>query len=92
MTKDFAIRICNTAPVVRTRSGASGIEMTLRFLAHPRRRSRLMARINRRIMEAVDRADNIDFAYDTVRVLTTSADSSRKINRGQSSLGENESM
>lgn len=72
MAKDFAIRIRNTAPVVRTRAGASGIELTLRFLAHPRRRRRLMDRVNRRIMEAVDRADNIDFAYNTIRVMPTS--------------------
>ena len=72
MAKDFAIRIRNTAPVVRTRAGASGIELTLRFLAHPRRRRRLMDRVNRRIMEAVDRADNIDFAYNTIHVMPTS--------------------
>ena len=74
MTKDFAIRIRNTAPVVRTRAAASGIELTLRFLAHPRRRRRrrLMDRVNRRIMEAVDQADNIDFAYNTIRVMPTS--------------------
>ena len=51
-----------------------------------------MDKVNRRIMEAVDRADTIDFAYDTVRVVTTSANYGHKINRGQSSLGENESM
>ena len=72
MTKDFAIRIRNTAPVVRTRAGASGIELTLRFLAHPRRRRRFMDKVNRRIMEAVARADNIDFAYNTLRVIPTS--------------------
>ena len=74
ITKDFAIRIRNPAPVVRTRAAASGIELTLRFLAHPRRRRRrrLMDRVNRRIMEAVDQADNIDFAYNTIRVMPTS--------------------
>jgi hypothetical protein len=72
MAKDFAIQIRNTAPVVRARAGDSGIELTLRFLAHPRRRRRLMDKVNRRIMEAVNRADNIDFAYNTVRVIPMS--------------------
>jgi len=71
MTKDFAIRIRQTTPRVRTRAGTSGIELTLRFLVHPRNRRALMDKVNRKIMQAVDQADDIDFAYDTLRVMTT---------------------
>jgi hypothetical protein len=92
MAKDFAIRIRQTTLRVRSCAGVSGIELTLRFLVHPRHRRRLMDKVNRRIMEAIDRAETIDFAYDTVRVVTTSPNHGHKINRGQSSLGENESI
>jgi small-conductance mechanosensitive channel len=71
MTSDFAIRVRSTEPVVRIRAGASGIELTLRFLAHPRRRRLLMDKVNRQILDAVNRADTVDFAYRTMRTIPT---------------------
>jgi small-conductance mechanosensitive channel len=71
MATHFAIRIENTQPVVRTLAADSGIELRLRFLVHPRRRRALMDRINRSVMEAVDRTEGIDFAYNTLRVIPT---------------------
>ena len=68
MKKDFAIRVRHTDPVVRVGAGSSGIKLTLRFLAHPRHRRTLMDRVNRKIMEAVIQADQVEFAYDTIRV------------------------
>jgi len=71
MTSDFAIRVRSTEPVVRTRAAGSGIELTLRFLAHPRRRRLLMDKVNRQILEAVNQADTVDFAYHTIRSIPT---------------------
>ena len=69
MKKDFAIRVRRTDPVVRMGAGSSGIKLTLRFLAHPRHRRALIDRVNRHIIEAVIQADQVEFAYDTIRVL-----------------------
>ncbi len=71
MTRDFAIKVRDTKPVVRTRTGGSGIELTLRFLAHPRRRRLLMDKVNRQILEAVNKANNVELAYYTMRVIPT---------------------
>lgn len=71
MTTNFAIKVRNTKPVVRTRAGGSGVELTLRFLAHPSRRLLLMDKINRQVLEAVSIANDVRFAYDTMRVIPT---------------------
>lgn len=71
MMTNFAIKVRNTNPGVRTRTGGSGIELRLRFLAHPRRRRLLMDKVNRQVLEAVDRANDVEFAYDTMRVIPT---------------------
>jgi small-conductance mechanosensitive channel len=71
MMTNFAIKVRNTNPVVFTRTGGSGVELTLRFLAHPKRRRLLMDKVNRQILEAVNRANDVDFAYDTMRVIPT---------------------
>jgi small-conductance mechanosensitive channel len=71
MTTKFAIKVPKTKPFVRTGAGGNGVELTLRFLAHPRRRRLLMDKVNRRILEAVNRANDVEFAYDTMRVIPT---------------------
>jgi small-conductance mechanosensitive channel len=71
MTTNFAIRVRNTKPVVRTRTGGNGVELTLLFLAHPEHRRRLMDKVNRQILEAINRANDVKFAYDTMRVIPT---------------------
>ncbi len=71
MKTNFAIKVRNTNPVVYTRAGGSGVELTLRFLAHPKRRRLLMDKVNRQILEAVNRANDVDFAYDTMRLIPT---------------------
>ena len=74
MTKDFAIRVRNTDPVVRSRAAGSGVELILRFLTHPRRRRLLMDKVNRLILEAVNLSDHVDFAYRTIRTIPTPPD------------------
>jgi small-conductance mechanosensitive channel len=71
MTSDFAIRVRSTEPVVRTRAAGSGIDLMLRFLAHPRHRRLLMDRVNRQILDAVNQADDVNFAYHTIRTIPT---------------------
>lgn len=71
MTTRFAIKVRDTEPSVRARIGASGVHLTLRFLAHPRRRRLLMDKINRQVLEAVSEAEDVELAYDTIRVIPT---------------------
>ena len=74
-SSDFAIKVDNTAPRVRTWTADSGVELRLRFMVHPRRRRALIDTINREVMEAIAAAKDIDFAYNTLRVIPTSAES-----------------
>ena len=68
---DFAIKVDNTAPRVRTWTADSGIELRLRFMAHPRRRRALIDAVNRDILRVISGAEDIDFAYNTLRVIPT---------------------
>ena len=68
---NFAIKVDNTAPRIRTWTADSGVELRVRFMAHPRRRRSLIDTINRQIMEAIAAAPDIDFAYNTLRVIKT---------------------
>jgi len=67
----FAIKVDNTAPRVRTWTADSGIELRLRFMAHPRRRRALTDGVNRDVIKAITAAEGIDFAYNTLRVIPT---------------------
>jgi small-conductance mechanosensitive channel len=67
----FAIKVDNTAPRVRTWTADSGIELRLRFMAHPRRRRALIDGVNRDVIKAITAAEGIDFAYNTLRVIPT---------------------
>ena len=67
----FAIKVDNTAPRVRTWTADSGIELRLRFMAHPRRRRTLIDTVNRDVIRAFTAAEDIDFAYNTLRVIPT---------------------
>lgn len=68
---NFVIKVDNTAPRVRTWTADSGIELRLRFMAHPRRRSVLIDAVNRDILKAFSAAEDVDFAYNTLRVIPT---------------------
>lgn len=69
MAARFAVRMQSTEPRVRTRPAADGVDLSLRFLAHPRRRRELLDRVNRGMLEAVGASDSIDFAYRTIRAV-----------------------
>ncbi len=67
----FAIKVDDTAPKTRTWTADSGVELRLRFMVHPRRRRVLIDAVNREVMEAFSTAQDIDFAYNTLRVIPT---------------------
>ena len=71
MTTRFAIKVRSTEPSVRVRIGASGVHLTLRFLAHPRRRRLLIDKINRHVLESIERVQDVHLAYDTLRIIPT---------------------
>ena len=68
---DFAIKVDSTEPRVRTWTADSGVEIRLRFMAHPRRRRALIDTINREVMTAVAATEGVEFAYTTMRVIPT---------------------
>ena len=68
---NFAIKVDNTAPRVRTWAADSGVQLRLRFMAHPRRRRALIDTVNREVMTAFSAAQDVDFAYNTMRVIPT---------------------
>ena len=71
MSSELSIQADSTDPVVRTWAAASGIDLTLRFLVHPRRRPTIQDRINTQILRAIQKSGNIDFAYHTIRAIPT---------------------
>ena len=64
---ELAVRLGSTEPRIRVRAAADGVELKIRFLVHPRRRRGLMDQAHRRILEAVQAAPGVEFAYRTVR-------------------------
>ncbi len=71
MASSFHIQVPSTEPVVRTWVSGVGVELTLRFLAHPRSRPELLDRVNLRVLRAIQQTDDIRFAYWTVRSIAT---------------------
>ncbi len=71
MSAELSIQVDSTDPVVRTWAAASGIDLTLRFLIHPRRRPTIQDRLNTLILRAIQKSGNIDFAYNTIRAIPT---------------------
>lgn len=71
MASELSIQVDSTDPIVRTWPGNNGIELTLRFLAHPRRRPTLQDRVNLHVLRAVLQTNKIEFAYPTIRAIPT---------------------
>lgn len=71
MSSELSIQADSTDPVVRTWAASSGIDLTLRFLIHPRRRPTIQDRLNTQILRAIQKSGNIDLAYNTIRAITT---------------------
>ena len=71
MSAELSIQADSTDPVVRTWAASSGIDLTLRFLIHPRRRPTIQDRLNTLILRAIQKSGDIDFAYNTIRAIPT---------------------
>ncbi len=71
MASSFHIQVPSTEPIVRTWVSGVGVELTLRFLAHPHSRPELLDRVNLRVLRAIQQSDDIRFAYWTVRSIAT---------------------
>ncbi len=71
MSSELSIHADSTDPVVRTWAASNGIDLTLRFLVHPRQRPTIQDRINTQILRAIQKSENIDFAYHTIRAIPT---------------------
>lgn len=71
MAGAYVIRVDSTQPLVRAMAAADGVELALRFLAHPRRRASLLDKINTKVMRAVLASEKMQFAYHTVRSIAT---------------------
>jgi small-conductance mechanosensitive channel len=71
MTSSFHIQVPSTEPVVRSWVSGVGVELTMRFLAHPRSRPELLDSVNLRVLRAIQQTDDIRFAYWTVRSIST---------------------
>jgi len=71
MSSELSIQADSTDPVVRTWAAANGIDLTLRFLVHPRRRPTIQDRLNTQILRTIQKSENINFAYNTIRSIPT---------------------
>ena len=75
---DFAIKVDSTTPRFRTWMAESGVELRTRFMVHPRRRRALIDALNRDAMKAFAAAEDVEFAYNTLRVIPTPQSSNDK--------------
>ncbi len=70
---ELDLRPGSTEPRIRVRAAADGVELKIRFLAHPRRRRGLMDQVGRRILKAFQAAPEVELAYRTVRSVSAPA-------------------
>lgn len=67
-TKSYLIHYRNLTPIVYTDVVGDGIKLTIRHLSNPRRRRGINQMIWEDILNAVAEEEDIDFAYNTVRI------------------------
>lgn len=67
-TKSYLIHYQNLTPIVYTDVVGDGIKMTIRHLSNPRSRRGIKQMIWEDILDAVSKEDDIDFAYNTIRI------------------------
>lgn len=68
MERRYAFKYGKLTPIVYVVAAASGVELTVRFLTHDRRRRGSSDRITRRVLAAFERESNVDLAYPTWRI------------------------
>lgn len=70
MEERYAFKHGPLTPIVYVKAAESGVEITLRFLTHIRKRRGAGDRVTRAMLEAVERDPKLDFAYPTWRIYT----------------------
>lgn len=68
LERKYAFKYGALTPIVYVSIGDSGVELTLRFLVHARRRRGAIDHASRRILAALGEAQNVDLAYITYRI------------------------
>jgi small-conductance mechanosensitive channel len=68
LERRFAFKYGTLTPIVYVTIAASGVELTLRFLTHVRRRRGGVDRMSRRILAAFAREPDVELAYPTYRI------------------------
>jgi small-conductance mechanosensitive channel len=71
MSASFSVKEDPLDPVVRSWTAGVGVELTARFLAHPRRRAHLIDTVNLKILRIITQSDDIRFTYWTIRSVST---------------------
>ncbi|MEX0660506.1 MAG: mechanosensitive ion channel domain-containing protein [Balneolaceae bacterium] len=67
-TKSYLIRYKNLTPIVYTEVVNIGIKLTIRHLSNPRKRRGINQMMWEDILDAVTKEDDLDFAYNTIRI------------------------
>lgn len=75
MSRKYMVRFGVLTPAVYIRIMDSGVELTVRYLTDARMRRVSQNRISRDILDAINGAGDIDFAYPTIRYYTRGEES-----------------
>ncbi len=67
-TKSYLIRYKNLTPIVYTEVVEIGIKLTIRHFTNPRKRRGINQMMWEDILDVVEKEDDIDFAYNTIRI------------------------
>lgn len=67
-SRSYLIRYNYLTPIVYTEVVGIGVKLTLRYLSHARRRRSTSQAIWEDILDTFAKHDDIDFAYDTIRI------------------------
>ncbi|KPJ63033.1 MAG: hypothetical protein AMS15_01905 [Planctomycetes bacterium DG_23] len=69
MSRNYPIRYRHLMPIVYTRIAASGVQLTLRFLAQAQERRRVESALAEAILSSFDQERDIALAYPTQRIV-----------------------
>lgn len=78
-TKLYLIHYRNLTPIVYTDVVDNGIKMTIRHLSNPRSRRGINQIIWEDILDTVERENDIDFAYNTIRIYQNQVEGKEKL-------------
>lgn len=77
LERRYAFKYGTLTPIVYVSLGASGVELTLRYLIHVRRRRGSVDRVSRRLLAAFAAENGVELAYPTYRMFRLGEDEDR---------------